>query len=403
MRNILKTTNNPESGIVLVVCIILLLMLSLIGISSLMTSNTEMDISKNSQHSVSAFYLADAGVERALSIITDSTEWRAGFNDEQLGNGTYTVIVFDSLTYPYLGNSIMVRSTGKAGEAESTIEAIFGPKYRSRFEYGAYGRDDFKMNGGGLIDSYDSRVGTYASQAVNGPDGGGYMFANNNARIGGNGTIKTAGNAQIHGDVYTSPGGTFDIGGTLYGDTIRMATSIVMDSIPASEMADAQANNDATTNMTLTGSATYDTVTNALTTSNNSDSVIFSSGTYYFSSIDIKGVLLVESGAQVFIYTDGIWDGSSGSIVNIDGVPSNLHIYSTGSQISITGGSALCAAVYAPYANIVITGGSEFYGSIIGATYDNGGGTDIHFDEALLDLTDEDFMVGYGLKGWTEM
>ncbi len=398
-----RITGNSESGIVLIVCMALLLMLSLIGVASIMTSNTEMDISGNAQYQTAAFYLADAGAERAQAVLQDSSDWRYGFYDEPLGDGIYNVMVFDSLSLPYLGKNLLVRSTGTVQGAETTIEVMLAPKYRSKFEYAAYGRDDFKMNGGGLIDSYDSDLGTYASQAVNGPDLGGHMYASDNALIGCNGTIKTAGNAQVHGDAVTSPTGIFDIGGVLYGDSIRQATPIVLDSIPASEMADAQASNDAATNLRLTGAAAYDPVTNALISSNADDSMIFSSGTYYFSSAQIKGTLVVEPGAQVFIYTDGVWDGSGGSMVNLDGVPSNLHIYSTGSVFNITGGSAVCAAVYAPEATMTVTGGSEFYGSLIGKTYDNGGGTNLHFDEALLRLTDEDFIAGYSKIGWTEL
>lgn len=403
MRIIGRSIGNSESGIVLIVCLALLLMLSLIGIASIMTSSTEMDISGNAQQQTAAFYLADAGAERAMAILQDSSDWRYGFYDQSLGDGIYNVMVFDSLSLPYLGMNLLVRSTGKMEGAETTIEVILAPRYRSKFEYAAYGRDDFKMMGGGLIDSWDSDLGAYASQAINGPDVGGNMYAGENARIGCNGIIKLAGSAQVHGDAVIGPAGTFDLGGGLYGDTTRLSSPIVLDSIPASEMAGAQATNDAATNMRLTGGAVYDPVTNALTSSNADDSMIFSSGTYYFSSALIKGTLVIEPGAQVFIYTDGVWDGSGGSIVNPDGVPSNLHIYSTGSVFNITGGSAVCAAVYAPEAVMTVSGGSEFYGSLIGKTYDNGGGTNLHFDEALMRLTDEDFIVGFELIGWNEL
>ncbi len=403
MKILRRITGNSESGIILIICMMILLMLSLIGVASIMTSNTEMDISGNAQQSNSAFYLADAGVERARSILRDSIDWRYGFYDQPLGDGVYNVVVFDSLSLPYLGRNVLVRSTGKVRDAEKTLEVTFAPRYKSKFDYGAYGRDDFKMMGGGMIDSWDSGLGTYASQAINGPDGGGNMYANENARIGCNGIIKLAGNANVHGDAEVGPAGTFDLGGGLYGDTTRLATPIVLDSIPASEMADAQANNDASTNLRLTGAAVYDPFTNALTSSNADDSMIFSSGTYYFSSVNLKGTMVIEPGAQVFIYTDGVWDGSSGSLVNMDGVPSNLHIYSTGSVFNITGGSAVSAAVYAPDALITITGGSEFYGSLLGREYDNGGGTNLHFDEALLRLIDEDFIVGFKIVGWNEL
>ncbi len=407
MKNISQSARNQESGIVLIVCIILLLMLSLIGISSMMTSNTEMDISGNSQHSVSAFYIADAGIEKALAVLQDSTEWRTGFYNDSLADGVFNVQLFDSLTYPYLGKSILVRSTGEVQGASSTIEAIFGPKYRTHFQYGAYGRLSFDMLGGGMIDSYDSDLGSYASQAVNGPDGNGYIFANEGGNIRSEGEIKLGGNAQCHGDATTDMGGLFTLGGgvTLYGDTLRTSEPFDTDSIAASEIAFAQANNDAGTEMTLTGSANYDPISNALTTGANGDSVILNSGTYYFSSVDFMsgGNLVLAPGANVAIYVTGMWDTSSGAIINSDDVAGNLHIYSSGDAFDFSGHSQLAAAIYAPHADVSISAGSSFFGSIIARTFANGGGTVLHFDEALLRLNDDHYMAGFVLQGWTEL
>ena len=399
-----RITGNSESGIVLIVCLALLLMLSLIGIASIMTSNTEMDISGNAQYQTAAFYLADAGAEKAVAVLQDSSDWRYGFYNQPLGDGIYNVMVFDSLSLPYLGKNLLVRSTGTVEGAESTIEVILAPRYRTRFEYAAYGRDFFDMNGGGMIDSYDSDSGSYASQATNGPDNKGYMFGNNNGNISSGGMITLGGNAQVHGDAETTPAGGFSLGGdvTVYGDTLRNPNSPELDSIPSSDIAFAQANNDAATNITLAGGAGYDPFTSTLTVPSGA-SAVFSSGTYYFSSTDVNGLIEIAPGAEVFIYITGTWDSSSGSLVNTDGIPANLRIYSTASDMKISGGSQVCAAVYAPNASVTVTGGSGFFGSVVARSFNNGGGTNFHFDEALLRLTDEDFIAGYSKIGWTEL
>ncbi|UCC80920.1 MAG: hypothetical protein JSW64_06060 [Candidatus Zixiibacteriota bacterium] len=406
MIKISAKTNSSEKGIVLIVCVILLLMLAIVGIASLMTSDTEMDISGNSEHKISAFYLADAGVEKAYSILSGSPDWRSGLYNEQLGEGTYDVMVYDSLTYPYLGEKIMVRSTGRVGEANSTIEAIFAPKYRSPFQYGAYGRDTFDMLGGGMIDSYDSDLGSYASQAINGPDGNAYMYALENGHIRSEGDIKLGGNAQLHGDAITGDSGSFTFGGGtgIYGDSLRSSEHFPVDSIPSADIAYAQANNDASTNLTLTGTATYDPITNALN-AGSGDSVIFNSGTYYFSSVDFtsSACLVLAPGADVTIYLTGMWDTSGGSVINTDATAANLHIYSTGTDFDFSGGTYLCAAIFAPNAEIVVTGGSHFFGSVIGRSFSNGGGTTLHFDEALLRIGNDLLLVGYDLERWREL
>jgi hypothetical protein len=384
---------------------IMLLMLAIIGAASLMTSNTEMEISGNEQYYTASFYLADAGAERALSTLQSNYNWRTGFYAESLGIGSYDVNVYDSTTLAYLGDNIMVRSRGRVGESESTIEAVFAPRYRNRFNYAGFGGNTFDMNGGGMIDSYNSDSGSYASQAVNGPDDKGFMYANDNAQIGSNSLARLDGNAVVHGDVYVSPGGAFDIASnvSLYGDTLRNTTPITVDSIPASDLTNAEAANCASTDMTLTGSATYDPVTNTLNSPGASDTIIFNSGTYYFTAADIKGTVIVPPGENVTIYVDGIWDSGGGVLINEAGTATSFFIYTTGNEFVLAGGSHAVAAVYAPYALVKVTGGSDFYGSLMGNSFQNGGGTNLHFDEALLALTDQEVIAGYDIVGWLEL
>jgi len=118
--------NKSQSGMVLIIVLILMLMLSLIGIASIMTSNTEIDIAGNLSHQTSAFYLADAGAERALSILKDSVDWRTGFPNQALGGGSYNVTLADSTTDLSLEDRIVLTSYGKSGESRSAIEIVLG-------------------------------------------------------------------------------------------------------------------------------------------------------------------------------------------------------------------------------------------------------------------------------------
>ncbi len=63
-----------ESGVVLIVCLSILFMLSLIGIASITTSNTEMQIADNEYKTTGAFYAAESGLEMAAASITNSYE-----------------------------------------------------------------------------------------------------------------------------------------------------------------------------------------------------------------------------------------------------------------------------------------------------------------------------------------
>jgi len=122
----LNKHSKQESGLVLIVVLILLLMLSLIGVASIMSSSTESDIAGNTNQQTTAFYLADAGAERAMVTLADSSSWRGGFSQQHLGGGYYDVMVTDSTTEPTLGRNVKFTSIGTYQSTRSGIEVIMG-------------------------------------------------------------------------------------------------------------------------------------------------------------------------------------------------------------------------------------------------------------------------------------
>lgn len=71
--------------------------------------------------------------------------------------------------------------------------------------------------------------------------------------------------------------------------------------------------------------------------------------------------------------------------------PADFQInYAGTGTIKIAGNSQAAAVVYAPNASVTLTGGSDFYGAILGQTVTNAGGTAIHYD---LNLSKNTFIV----------
>jgi hypothetical protein len=71
--------------------------------------------------------------------------------------------------------------------------------------------------------------------------------------------------------------------------------------------------------------------------------------------------------------------------------PANLQInYAGTGTIKIAGNSSAAAVIYAPNANVTLTGGSDFYGAILGQNVTDAGGTAIHYD---LNLSNNTFIV----------
>lgn len=399
MKNRLFTEARQESGIILITCMIVLLMLSLIGVASIITSNTEMDIANNESISTAALYLADAGLERSISVLSDSMNWRSGFNDEHLGKGTYSVSLTDSTTSPFLGDKIIVRSTGKVGEVIRIVEAYVRPVSASLFNYGAFGRDNVRFGGNGIMDSYDSDIGDYSSQ-----ESGGY--AGSNGHIGSLGSVTLDGSVQIYGDAETSSPGDIHIGGrvTVHGDTSSAANPPDSPLVTQAQLDYARNNTNAPGGLTLDGNnADYDARNHSLDIGSHS-TVTFTSGVYYFSDVKIRshGELIVPENEQVVIYVSGNWDSAGGTISNEDGVPSSFQVYLAGDDVKIAGGSSFYGAIYAPCADVKVTGGGDFYGAVVGQTINNGRGTHCHYDEALSrDILG--IFSHFDLEAWTEI
>jgi hypothetical protein len=81
----------------LIICIVLLLMLSLIGISSIVTSTGEMKLAGNEIKQTGSFYAAESGIEKAAAAIATSYE-TFGAPPDPLPSGSY---VDGSYRYDY--------------------------------------------------------------------------------------------------------------------------------------------------------------------------------------------------------------------------------------------------------------------------------------------------------------
>jgi len=66
-----------QKGAILVVCLLLLVVLSLMGVAAIMTTSTETKISANSRKAEQAFFAADAGIENARMEV----DWGAAPGD----------------------------------------------------------------------------------------------------------------------------------------------------------------------------------------------------------------------------------------------------------------------------------------------------------------------------------
>jgi Tfp pilus assembly protein PilX len=113
-------------------------------------------------------------------------------------------------------------------------------------------------------------------------------------------------------------------------------------------------------------------------------------GTYNFNSISLQGnsQLIIDSGPVVMNVvgtgqTNPI-DFSGGSVSNASYIPKQFQVlYGGTGGVKVSGGAATALMVFAPNASVALTGGSGVYGSVLGKTIQDQGGTAIHYDRDL--------------------
>lgn len=384
-------SNNRGSAILIVMA--LMAMLTAVAIMSIDRSNTNMELAGNQVSEEQAFYAAESGAERALVQLNANFDWRGPILDAQIDGRKYAVIVLDSAWNPALMDTILIKSTASHSSAVVNLESWVAPDYFRPFEWAAFGADSVIMRNTGCTDSYNSDSGTYASTVET-------EFGN----VGSNGSIKLSNTANVNGDAETSkPGGiTTDNSSYVNGDTSSTVPAQQMDFVTDAEYTWAKTTSLAPTG--FSGKYSYNSATNALTLNNKYDTLVLSSGVYYFSSISLgeQSSIKLAPGAEVTIYMTGNMTLNQGASINPGGIPSDFFIYSKGTQLNINQGTEFRAAFWGPNANIKVEQNTSVYGALSGKSVRIVNSACIHYDRSLLRYT-RDEIERMKMVAWRQM
>ncbi len=396
-----------KKGSVLIIVFLTIMVLSLVGGAMFWRTISERSSAKAYKESTQAFWLAEAGAQRALWEINGNGSWD---NWDDCEDGTPNCKELAKGVY----DNYEVRIEGFGGSNPEIISTGYGPSdsyYREikvtlegsgLFSYAAFGDNSVTLGGNGATDSYNSADGDYGGENIA-----------SNGDVGTNGDDEGAvtvngDNAQVNGSASTGPDGTIEgeenvTGAKTHDNNVQLsAISIPSELSGLSEDEEKKLSND-------------------------DDSQTLSAGDYHFSSIQISGGTLTLDGTvriyltdshsltisgggsltvngQLELYVTGDCNVGGNGIVNDSGLPSNLVVYSThessgeSNGFTLSGNSAFYGAVYAPNANLAVTGDGDIYGALVGKTVNVSGNGDIHYDEALQDLGGG----GYTIASWKE-
>ena len=316
-----------------------------------------------------------------------------------------------------------ITATGSlAGSRPATVEveSILERQGTAAHNFGVFATkiecSSIDFSGGSVNDSYDSTSMTWS--------GGVPVTDLSGGSVGTNGNLAVNGNAQVYGTLSTPRTGVGNCKSgaiTALSATGQAQVHEGLIQLPQSLQfppPDPPNPMPPTTNMNLSsqncatlgwaapactgapGAITLDAQGATMLLGNvsaNAGAVIgLRAGTYNINSLTLSGgaTLVIETG-PVYLNFAGVgtsepMDVTGGQISNPSFLPTNLHIlYGGTGNLKLAGGAAAAGMIYAPTAHVLVSGGSHFYGSIVGSTVQDTGGTHFHYDRALKD----DFFV----------
>ncbi len=233
------------------------------------------------------------------------------------------------------------------------------------------------MSGSSHTDSYRSEDGPYS--AVN---------SRNNGHVCSNGDITMSGSTAINGNGHPGPGkavkSSSSIGVT--GNTAPLDKPL---SFPQADPGNASWNSD-NDSIPLSDNHKQPLNSKGEFTLSGGDGVDLSPGTYYFSKMSLSGGSIIRISGPTVIYVTGDCSLSGGSLANLTLLPKNLQLYPMGSKCVISGESEFYGTVYGPTTKVERSGSSGYFGSIVAGELVLSGSGGIHADESL----DSQFLNG---------
>jgi len=432
MSHRINYSRKNEKGIALVTTLLFLVVLGLLSTTLIFTVQSEIQSSSAYRFNQHSFYVADAGIQKALQWYRNSytphlpasdydrTEYPVEYNNADVllaGQTGYTSAfpetgrISDFTTA--FGNKSLQANTKNTGvyAINATLMkytpatfidlATFTP-YASAMErwrinsIGYWGNVNnplgisrveaiIENSGNALfdrglwgIDSLTAGGGVIVDSFD--PNKGPWHITNNNGyrgSVGSNGTVASNGGITVQGDVAFGPAGTFIVNGgsgVVSGYEFQLPSPRYFPPLPEFTVGSGSINANDDTEL---APGEYGSISIG-----NNDLVKLSAGTYYIDEIKMTGGAIEVSGACT-IYVKSRLSLSGQGIISPPGYdPQDVKIlYSGESAASITGGSNAFIDLYAPNAQLNVGGGGEHHGSFIGKDLAIGGDAHVHFNE----------------------
>jgi len=399
--------SNRRSGSALFTAVIVTVLLGTLSLLFMTVSSRHQQEGVASGRKLNSFYAAEAGLNVAWVELQNGGDGVVGSVDapDRLGGLEFWVEAND------LGDGLVALvATGSDGHKESRVELVVEDSSGQISDFGVFGEQGVELASNSRIDSYDSSLGTYASQ-VSGD------HARGNGNVGTNDDLDVSSNAKIWGYAQYGPDTTdsISIGSTVtiadgYGAADSAVTLAPIVAPSYASLGALSAPRGATTigpgNLQYTTISTRSgSVLNVRGPCNlviTSGATIASNSTWSFDA----------SGGPINVYALGNFELKSNSTVSTTSQdPSLLTLYLAGTHadecdssptITFASNSQFYGTIHAPDLSVEISSNFEVFGSLKAQWVKLASNSRIHFDEALATGA-LDSGAGYEIRAWRRL
>ena len=177
LLNTLKQVNNQRGSVLLIITMMVLTIIILLGSTYVYLSGSTRLNSTSYYERTQAYYIAEAGIEKALVKLKDDVNWSFGSYQEDFGKGK-----IESVSVSSSGNIYTITSVGEFQGAKKTLTAVV------------------EINSGGLpFSQYNLYFSDSNNKVFKGPSGGKATLKSDIYDIG---NFNLTGNATIEGSLY---------------------------------------------------------------------------------------------------------------------------------------------------------------------------------------------------------
>jgi hypothetical protein len=301
-----------------------------------------------------------------------------------LDGGLFWVQATDLGNDIYQLDALAMAGRGRAA-AQVVVERTNGSPL---FDAVLNSREQLTVNSSVVIDSYESMLGTYASQATNVDPGTGHTYAAQNGDVSSNEGIVLNALAAVFGDAIPGPGYAVSMAPSAYVSGTTTSAPAAMSFPPI-----------VTPAIPVTGNLVVPT----------GGSSVLPSGKHGLGALTIgkDASLLIQGPAEILV-SDFTGGKDASLFIDATAGPVTIHVTNTYSHISgfeaspVTGSPMALAfmvtapqdivfpsntnvrgAYYVPNSNILFASGNEVWGSFGANRIDMSNSTKFHYDESL--------------------